>query len=38
MIHTSETLKNGIELLQNRRLHFKISIASLQEQIDKYKN
>ena len=36
MRNTPETLKNGIELLQNRRLHFKITIGTLQEQIDKY--
>lgn len=36
MIITTESLKNGIELLENRKLHFKISIDTLQEQINKY--
>ena len=36
MIITIDSLKNGIELLENRKLHFKISIYTLQSQIDKY--
>ena len=36
MINTTESLKNGIELLKSRKLHLEISIATLQEQIDKY--
>lgn len=36
MIHTIQSLKNGIELLDARQNHFIVSIAMLQEQINKY--
>ena len=38
MIHTIQSLKNGIELLDSIRINFIVSIAMLQEQIDKYQN
>lgn len=36
MINEIQSLKNGIELLHARQNHFIVSIAMLQEEINKY--